>query len=250
MHLCRRRQGRTLILAVALGQRAASASSTKATTEHRSARYGLGPPRASKNFHIFVPISLLNKQQARLGFTGSAIGVHGPPRGFQTLRRAGDRWSTQRLDGRLHRRRHRRRDRARSPPGCASTEVKEVRLVAVARGWMRRAGRAGGRCRSRRRRPRRWHDAARPVVRCRAVSPRAGATCRPGARELGARYAAARGRARARRDPRAKRAASSSRRWRRQIFPAWMGMPSGGGPTRRPRRCRTSPACTSRAATS
>ena len=48
--------------------------------------------------------------------------------------------------------------------------------------------------------------------------------------DLGARYAAARGRARARRDPDEARSFIVET-LRRQIFPAWMGMPSGGGPT-------------------
>ena len=48
-------------------------------------RYGLGPPRASKNFHIFVPVGYPTLAQARMGFTGGAIGIHGPPRGYSTL---------------------------------------------------------------------------------------------------------------------------------------------------------------------
>jgi len=44
--------------------------------------YGLGPPRASQNFHIFVPVQYPTPAQARLGFTGGAIGIHGPPRGW------------------------------------------------------------------------------------------------------------------------------------------------------------------------
>jgi murein L,D-transpeptidase YafK len=48
-------------------------------------RYGLGPPRASRNFYIFVPVQYPTPAQARLGFTGSAIGIHGPPRGWSTL---------------------------------------------------------------------------------------------------------------------------------------------------------------------
>jgi murein L,D-transpeptidase YafK len=44
--------------------------------------YGLGPPRASQSFHIFVPVQYPTPAQARLGFTGGAIGIHGPPRGW------------------------------------------------------------------------------------------------------------------------------------------------------------------------
>jgi L,D-peptidoglycan transpeptidase YkuD (ErfK/YbiS/YcfS/YnhG family) len=42
--------------------------------------YPLGPPRASQSFHVFVPVGYPTRAQARLGFTGSAIGIHGPPR--------------------------------------------------------------------------------------------------------------------------------------------------------------------------
>jgi murein L,D-transpeptidase YafK len=45
-------------------------------------RYALGPPRASQHFHIFVPVQYPTPAQARLGFTGGAIGIHGPPRGW------------------------------------------------------------------------------------------------------------------------------------------------------------------------
>ena len=45
-------------------------------------RYGLGAPRASQHFHIFVPVQYPTPAQARLGFTGGAIGIHGPPRGW------------------------------------------------------------------------------------------------------------------------------------------------------------------------
>ena len=48
-------------------------------------RYRLGPPRASHNFHIFVPVQYPTPAQARMGFTGGAIGIHGPPRGWTTL---------------------------------------------------------------------------------------------------------------------------------------------------------------------
>ncbi|HEX2660740.1 MAG TPA: L,D-transpeptidase family protein [Polyangia bacterium] len=47
--------------------------------------YGLGPPRASHDYHLFVPVGYPTVAQARQGFTGSAIGIHGPPRGFAGL---------------------------------------------------------------------------------------------------------------------------------------------------------------------
>ena len=47
--------------------------------------YGLGAPRASQDYHLFVPLGYPTATQARHGFTGSAIGIHGPPRGFAGL---------------------------------------------------------------------------------------------------------------------------------------------------------------------
>jgi murein L,D-transpeptidase YafK len=48
-------------------------------------RYGLGPPRASRSFHTFVPVQYPTPAQVRMGFTGGAIGIHGPPRGWATM---------------------------------------------------------------------------------------------------------------------------------------------------------------------
>jgi len=45
--------------------------------------YALGTPRASASFHRFVPVAYPTPAQARAGFTGSAIGIHGPPRGLE-----------------------------------------------------------------------------------------------------------------------------------------------------------------------
>jgi L,D-peptidoglycan transpeptidase YkuD (ErfK/YbiS/YcfS/YnhG family) len=45
--------------------------------------YPLGAPRASASFHRFVPVAYPTPEQARAGFTGSAIGIHGPPRGLE-----------------------------------------------------------------------------------------------------------------------------------------------------------------------
>lgn len=47
--------------------------------------YALGAPRASQDFHLFVPVAYPTAAQARLGYTGSAIGLHGPPRRFAGL---------------------------------------------------------------------------------------------------------------------------------------------------------------------
>ena len=83
MHLCAGgKVERTF--AVALGTRGVG-KQRQGDNRTPLGRYGLGPPRASKDFHIFVPVGYPTPAQARLGFTGSAIGIHGPPRGYSTL---------------------------------------------------------------------------------------------------------------------------------------------------------------------
>jgi len=47
--------------------------------------YELGAPRVSQDYHLFVPVGYPTAAQTRQGFTGSAIGIHGPPRGFAGL---------------------------------------------------------------------------------------------------------------------------------------------------------------------
>ena len=44
--------------------------------------YPLDAPRASRFFHRFVPVAYPTPAQQRAGYSGSAIGIHGPPRGF------------------------------------------------------------------------------------------------------------------------------------------------------------------------
>jgi murein L,D-transpeptidase YafK len=43
--------------------------------------YGLGAPRPSQQFGTFVPVGYPTAAQQRMGFTGDAVGIHGPPRG-------------------------------------------------------------------------------------------------------------------------------------------------------------------------
>jgi murein L,D-transpeptidase YafK len=43
--------------------------------------YPLGAPRSSPSFGTFVPVGYPTPAQQKLGFTGSAVGIHGPPRG-------------------------------------------------------------------------------------------------------------------------------------------------------------------------
>lgn len=48
--------------------------------------YRLGTPRASgQGFHRFIPVGYPTAAQRRAGFTGSAIGIHGPARGAAWL---------------------------------------------------------------------------------------------------------------------------------------------------------------------
>jgi murein L,D-transpeptidase YafK len=43
--------------------------------------YPQGAPRASQNYGTFVPVGYPTPAQQKLGFTGGAVGIHGPPRG-------------------------------------------------------------------------------------------------------------------------------------------------------------------------
>jgi murein L,D-transpeptidase YafK len=47
--------------------------------------YGLGEPRASGAYGLFVPIEYPTPEQRKLGFTGGAVGVHGPDRRVRWL---------------------------------------------------------------------------------------------------------------------------------------------------------------------
>jgi murein L,D-transpeptidase YafK len=47
--------------------------------------YPLGPPRGSASFHVFIPVGYPTAAQRRQGYTGSAVGVHGPARGYEHL---------------------------------------------------------------------------------------------------------------------------------------------------------------------
>jgi hypothetical protein len=44
--------------------------------------YALGAPRPSARYGTFIPIAYPTPEQAASGFTGSAVGIHGPPRGM------------------------------------------------------------------------------------------------------------------------------------------------------------------------
>jgi murein L,D-transpeptidase YafK len=47
--------------------------------------YSLGAPRPSNRFGTFIPIDYPTEQQKKAGYTGSAVGVHGPPRWVKWL---------------------------------------------------------------------------------------------------------------------------------------------------------------------
>ncbi len=44
--------------------------------------YALGAPRPSARYGTFIPIAYPTPAQAAHGFTGGAVGIHGPPRGM------------------------------------------------------------------------------------------------------------------------------------------------------------------------
>jgi murein L,D-transpeptidase YafK len=44
--------------------------------------YPLGSPRPSTAYHLFIPVGYPTPSQRRQGFTGGAIGVHGPLRAY------------------------------------------------------------------------------------------------------------------------------------------------------------------------
>ncbi len=50
-------------------------------------RYALGAPVHSSKFGLFVPVGYPTPEQQRQGYTGSAVGVHGPDRRVRWLGR-------------------------------------------------------------------------------------------------------------------------------------------------------------------
>lgn len=55
--------------------------------------YPLGPALTSKAFHVFIPVGYPTPSQRRRGFTGGAIGVHGPSRADQGRFSTGMDWT-------------------------------------------------------------------------------------------------------------------------------------------------------------
>ena len=83
MHLCREGENEQTY-AVALGIRGVG-KQRQGDNRTPLGKYLLAPPRASRDFHTFIHVGYPTPAQARMGFTGSAIGIHGPPRGFQSF---------------------------------------------------------------------------------------------------------------------------------------------------------------------
>ena len=83
MHLCR--QGAIdKTYAVALGWNGVG-KQRQGDNRTPLGKYPLAAPRVSRDFHIFIHVGYPTPAQARMGFTGSAIGIHGPPRGWLSL---------------------------------------------------------------------------------------------------------------------------------------------------------------------
>jgi L,D-peptidoglycan transpeptidase YkuD (ErfK/YbiS/YcfS/YnhG family) len=47
--------------------------------------YSLGQPRSSGTYHRFIPVGYPTPEQRSQGYSGSAIGIHGPHRAFRWL---------------------------------------------------------------------------------------------------------------------------------------------------------------------
>jgi murein L,D-transpeptidase YafK len=52
--------------------------------DHRTplGSYPLGAPRRSQEYGTFIPVGYPTRKQVEMGFTGTAVGIHGPPRAF------------------------------------------------------------------------------------------------------------------------------------------------------------------------
>jgi murein L,D-transpeptidase YafK len=77
--LCRRGV-ETARIPVAIGRGGAG---KKRAGDHRTpvGSYALGEPRRSSQYGLFIPIEYPTPEQARMGHSGDALGIHGPPRG-------------------------------------------------------------------------------------------------------------------------------------------------------------------------
>lgn len=71
-------------LAVALGR---GGIDKRAEGDNRTplGQYPLGAPRASKEFGTFIPVGYPTAAQRAAGYSGGAVGIHGPKRGWRWL---------------------------------------------------------------------------------------------------------------------------------------------------------------------
>lgn len=67
---------------VALG-RAGTGKRARGDDKTPLGSYTLGAPRPSPRFGTFIPIAYPTREQRLRGFTGSAVGIHGPNRRFR-----------------------------------------------------------------------------------------------------------------------------------------------------------------------
>lgn len=69
---------------IALGSKG-TGKTTEGDRKTPTGTYSLGEPRPSDRFGFFVPIGYPNKAQRASGFTGEAVGIHGPVRNFRCV---------------------------------------------------------------------------------------------------------------------------------------------------------------------
>ncbi|MEZ4367173.1 MAG: L,D-transpeptidase family protein [Kofleriaceae bacterium] len=70
-------------MAVALGQGGVG-KTREGDARTPLGRYPLAPPRASRSgFGTFIPVGYPTAEQRRAGYTGGAVGIHGPPDGAE-----------------------------------------------------------------------------------------------------------------------------------------------------------------------
>lgn len=78
-------EGRALeVVPVRLGREGVG-KSREGDRKTPSGRYALGRPLPSRDYGTFVPVGYPTAEQARAGYTGSAVGVHGPGRKVRWL---------------------------------------------------------------------------------------------------------------------------------------------------------------------
>jgi hypothetical protein len=74
----------TIRFAVAIG-RGGPGKRTQGDERTPLGEYPLGEPRTSSRYGTFIPIAYPTPEQVAHGFSGSHIGIHGPPRKFSAI---------------------------------------------------------------------------------------------------------------------------------------------------------------------